>query len=514
MSQGKSYSLNKSKPLMVGNGVAPIARNTGYLLGGRGLTNVVRFVYAIVLARNLGPELYGVFNYGMSWYLAFLPLTGLGLGIILSREVGRDRIKGGWVVAQTLTLRTFIAIFSAIVCGVAGWFFEGGPEARRLLLVFSIALTGRSLALWAEHVFTAYEANKYFLQQQAIFRPLEVAFGLVLLLAGGGALAVATVHVISWWLQALRGLALIRRHIAAIRFDWAWRGLKSILAQGVPSGLGVVLFTWLLQGPIILFRYTAGTGNSLGQFTLAMQAFIILCNLPLAVGTAALPVLSRAVARHDGKDLLFVEIMLRASFILGAGASLVVIGAGPWLVDAILGARYGEAGHLLGLVMWLLIPWSCGNAIWRVYLARGQFFLPTMCAGAGALVLTFTMPWLVSAVGTSGALLATGGGIGVWALSLIGILIRSDDLDLGRVVLRPVGVVLLALAVFLVLLRVNVWLSLPGSLFVLGCGTFSLGVLTSDERSALLRLVGRRRGAPINDIDSTEEIIRKREHGL
>jgi len=39
----------------------------------------------------LGPEIYGVFSYALSWYLAFLSATYLGLNSIMAREVGRDR---------------------------------------------------------------------------------------------------------------------------------------------------------------------------------------------------------------------------------------------------------------------------------------------------------------------------------------------------------------------------------------------------------------------------------------
>ena len=86
-------------------GIRSIARNAAYLGAAQGTTYLVRGFYVVVLARYLGPEVYGIFAYGQAWYLAFLFLTFLGLGEILIRQVGRDRERAASLVAQTLALR-------------------------------------------------------------------------------------------------------------------------------------------------------------------------------------------------------------------------------------------------------------------------------------------------------------------------------------------------------------------------------------------------------------------------
>ena len=481
MQKSRRHSLRDAKSILSGVGVASISRNAVYLVGTRWFNIVTRFIYAIALAHYLGPKLYGFLNYGISWYLAFLSLTGLGIAAILGREIGRDRSSGAWTTSVTFTLRTSVAVIAAVACGICGWFIETKPEVKILLIVFSIALLGRSIAIWAEAVFNAYEANKYSFRIQAIFRTFEVIAGTGMLLAGGGAMAVAIVHAISWWFQALSGLALTRRRLVAIRFNLSWQGLKCVLHQGIPIGLGFILVNWLQRGPLVLFRHMSSSADSLGQLALAMQSFVIIGSMPMAAGMASFPVLSRSVARQDGKEFLYTETMMKAALIFGTAAGLAGIGAGPWLVDLIFGSRYMEAGYLLGFVMWLLIPLTCGTTVSRVYLARGQFFLPTACAGAGAVVLTLTMPWLVSAMDTLGAVLATGTGMGVWALTLIWIFARSGDLDVLRTVFRPLVVIILGLGVFFVLKPVDPLLALLSSWTALLCGSVLFGVLTEDE---------------------------------
>ena len=146
----KSFNSNLS-----GEGVFSIAINAIYLIGTQWFNKVVRLVYAIALARYLGPELYGIICCGISWYLTFLSITGFGIAAILSREIGRDRNSGPRIVSLTLTLRSITLVVAALVSGILGWFVETKLDIRIILIVFSIALVGRSFSMWTGAVFNA-----------------------------------------------------------------------------------------------------------------------------------------------------------------------------------------------------------------------------------------------------------------------------------------------------------------------------------------------------------------------
>jgi O-antigen/teichoic acid export membrane protein len=190
----------------------------------------------------------------------------------------------------------------------------------------------------------------------------------------------------------------------------------------------------------------------------------------------------RLIARQDGKDILQVKTEMRAAFIFGAAAGLAGLGAGPWLIESVFGPRFMEAGYLLGLVMWLPIPFSCGSTIARLYFARGEPFFPVLFSGAGALVMILIMPRCLTAMDTTGAVLATAAGIAVWALSLICLLVRSGDLNLRQTIFRPLALILCSLGVFIALKTLNSWLAMLISWLVLFCGMLQFGGVTEEER--------------------------------
>jgi len=439
----------------------------------------------------LGPEIYGVFSYALSWYLAFLSATYLGLNSIMAREVGRDRARGTAVVSRTLSVRILVTLGTAAVCAVTGWFFEQAPEIRSLLILFAVALVGRSLALWANGVFTAYEVSRYAFRQDTLFRILEVSAGITVLLLGGGVFEVVAVHTVTWWLQALSSLTLVGRRLCPLRLNWSREVMFGLLVQALPIGLLTISENWLLQGPVVLLRHNGAGEHTLGQLALALQAFFVVGNVAWAVGMSGLPVLSRTVARGDGKDRVFARGVLRMGLLFGGLMGLAGMALGPPLVDLVLGSRYAQAGTLLGPALWLLIPLVWGTSLWPVLFAHGRVWPAAAWAAVGALVMSTSLPAFVSGNGALGALLAAGTGMTVWAVGLVVVLAKDGELSLGHTVVRPALAVLGALACYLALEPMSVWVAFIASVGVLSVATVALGVVSRQEWLSMRELAAK-----------------------
>jgi len=447
-------------------------------------------VYVVALARVLGPDLYGLFAYGQSWYMAFLPLTAFGLAGILSREIGRDRKAGSTIVANTISIRILTSAIGAFACGAMGWFIESDVMMRQLLLIFSLALAGRAGASWAEQVFVAYESSHLVLAQEALFRPLEVVVGLTVLIFDGGVIGIVLLHAIVWWLQAIRGIWLVHRRLVRLRLGKSWKELSQMLRRGAPICTGAVLGSWLMQGPLVLYRYTDTTDTNLGQLAVAMQALAILAIIPWSIGSSALPILSRAADRGDGKDQLFVEGMTRLGFLFAATAGLIGMTLGPWLIGLVFGAKYTLAGTLLGPVLWLLAPLTVATSASQVILARGLYKTSAICAFIGATGLTASLPSLTTAFGPLGPIIATGIGMTLWATALLVAVNTSGGLSWELTIARPFLVVVAASGGYLLFVNAIPWFALLVSLLLLALGAWYV-ILAANERAMLLALLRR-----------------------
>ena len=478
-------------PCMKFQGVRSIARNAGQMIGARVIGPVLQAGYVALLAAYLGPELFGLLSYSRSWYLALLPLTLLGLGAILSREIGRDRAQAADIVARAFTLRVLATVLTALVCASLGWILETNLIVRALISIFSFALAARAICIFAEQVFVAFESSGYILRQEALFRPIEVCLGSIVIVLGGDVLGVALVHVTIWGLQAVRGLYLVQTRLVPVHFEWAWLPLGRMLREGIPIGLASIFSIWLMQGPLVLYRQVAVSEAALGLMALAIQILGLVSLLPLSIAGVAMPVLSRAVARADRKELVFLDGMCRLAVVLGTIAAITGTVGGPWFVKAVFGAGFAPAGHFIGPVLWLVIPLSIGHAMQLVLFARSLHTPAILAAATGALVLSGSLGPLVSQMGPLGLIIATAAGQTVWVLALLFAIGQADRIGISRALLRSTVATLCATAAYWILIPVGPWSSWIGSVTVLVGACFAFGVISTEERHTLIAMLRR-----------------------
>lgn len=477
--------------------IRSVLTNAGHLGAARFFNVAARTLYVIVLARLLGPELYGLFAYTQAWYLSFIPITTLGGLFLFSRNEKPDLDYIRTILPLTLALRFSLVVVVAVTCGVAGWLLESDPEIRNLLLLFTFALLTRAVSGVMNQLFVFYEEAQIVLRQEALFRSLELAAGITALMAGGGIFELGLVHTASWTLHAVRSVVFAHK-IEPLRLRFAWAEIFHILAtRGLAAGLGTALLTWLVQGPLVMARHFAALAPYLGDIALALQAFSIAAIAPMAVTAAAYPVLVRSIAREDNKDVTYVAAMCRASILYGAVAGLTGFALGPAVVTAMLGDRFALAGDLFGYAMWLIIPHVIAASAGPLLVVRGQYGAQLWRAifGVGSMLISF--PYCVEWLGPSGVLLSAGLGLCLSAATQMTFLMRTNKLNLNLAITRPSLAAVASLAIYLALEGQfgPLW-GLLGGLFTLIVSTLALSVFTAQERRAVMVRLRDFRGKP------------------
>ncbi|MEI8008542.1 MAG: oligosaccharide flippase family protein [bacterium] len=83
----KSYLFNNTSAKQT------IIKNTFRLLIAEGVSKGSLFLISILIARQLGPEQFGVMSFVISFVSLFIVLTDFGLTTLMVREVSRDESK-------------------------------------------------------------------------------------------------------------------------------------------------------------------------------------------------------------------------------------------------------------------------------------------------------------------------------------------------------------------------------------------------------------------------------------
>jgi O-antigen/teichoic acid export membrane protein len=471
---------------MPGNNAQSLFTNAAFLASARLLPRLLQSGYMIFLARRLGPELYGLFVYGQSWYLSLLPLTSFGIYLLLSKTIGTNPAAAPGALAYTLAFRVGVATAAALLSAGAAYFCEPDPIARVLLFVFSLALLGRAIVIWTEHAFIAFESAHYALRSELYFRLIESGVGILLLVWGSKVLPIAILHALVWWLQAIAALRIIHRRLAPVGLHCTWQRARELLVSGWPLSLNIFCIGFLLQGPMVLYRSLAPSELHIGQMAVPLQAFALLAILPTAVSGAALPVLARLGRSSSGEDVRVTQTMIRLGYGFGAVVGLIGLALGSWLVKGILGVRYTMAGEFIGPALWLVIPYTCGSVLTSLALVQGRIRPAVMCSAGGALALVAAVPLLTGWWENAGVIVATAVALSCW----VGLLLAMGAGNLTVCVIRPMSWVCIALATYIIVVPHSTLLALGSSLLILLCSAPLLGIVQPNELQAIRQRYG------------------------
>lgn len=441
-----------------------ITKNVGYLTVSQILRVIVRIFYTIAIARFLGAELFGIYNYGLAWYVTLLAVAYLGLDLILSSQLGRRPNESPEIIQTTLIIRSSFTLIAGMMCAIVG-VLETSP-ASETLYIFSLALCARSLAVWGSYVLIAKERSDRVFWQESICRIGEALVGLVALVYGAGLVHIVLIHAGFWSLQAVWVLIelRVRRYLSFERLSLS-NGFFSTLP--LVLGLAGLLQIWIIQSPIVLFRVLGGENVELGQIGFAIQMFGVLSGILWAAVRGVTPTLSRSVSEGRKADKTFISWASRFVILIGGFGAIIAEVLGVPTVRLLVGHEYQSTGHYLGVAVACLIPFTLGVISHQLIMAHDRGFGGILIGTAvGAATSSFLMVWIWQPGMLSVPFIALGGGLIAWCVT-VGIMVRRlINFSLKDMIFKPLAVAIPAWATAILTTSFDLLESLGLSMFI------------------------------------------------
>jgi len=380
-------------------GVLSFSFNAGFLVFSRLVEKGVRFIYLLVLARYLGPSMLGLYNYGIAWYLIFLPLVCWGLGQLLSIHLGRKHPNAEDVVGATLFIRLFTTIVFAACCFAIGFLSNDSALSRNVITIFVFALIGRSLAMWGRACFVAVELSQYSAGLEIGFRLMEVFIGVVYLWFGGGIIGLCIIHAGCWLAEGAVALYLVRKRLCFRKSFVPWSFARPYVLEAFPIAVNIFFLIALFQSGFVVLKHLAVDPSALGFYSVAFQLVVNTVLVTEAIGQAALPILSRADDRGTGEQIVFLEAMLKICFFCATVLVLFVIVYGSVVIRVLFDQEYLNASDALlicsiSMIAYYALPFA--NEVLRA----GLKYIPaTVNIGIALIANIIVSVFLISEMG-------------------------------------------------------------------------------------------------------------------
>ena len=329
-----------------------LARSTGWMLAGQGLTFSLQAGYFVLLARLLGAGQFGIFSGATALVGIVLPYSALGSGTLFMRYVSQDKeqlsVYWGNIILSTVVIGTVLTILLHLL---APHVLDPASASIIIPIAISNCILGQ-LVLCVSQAFQTFDLMRTsaLLNLLTNFMRMVAAAAALFMFTQATALQWALLSLLVSSLAVISGVALFSYKFTKPRFDL--RLFRSRASEGFNFSMGGSAQSIYNDIDKTLLSHFGLTVQN-GIYTLAYRV-VDISTMPItALDVAALPRYFRQSSENLASvPALSLRLAKRAA-LLGLGMSICMFVAAP-LVPHLVGHEFSAS---VGALRWLcLIP--------------------------------------------------------------------------------------------------------------------------------------------------------------
>lgn len=403
---GKNRSLNSLIALCAGFARSErfaSTRNAILLLSDRLARLVGNAAILLLIARQLGPESFGVLSYAQSLIILATALATFGLPDILVREVIRRPRNADVIYAAAATIRTVgsvmgIALLAVVEIGLRG----AGDRTALLTLILSMSLLFQTLEVFETKLQVDGRIALTAAIRTGTFILLAMLKIAVLILAPT-LILIAVVICIEPLISGLVFFFLSRRRGSVFRGRARLLpAVRILLSHAVWVFVRVGLIAFYMRIDHIFIERMLGT-TTLGHYSAAVRLVELWYFLPSAFMAAVAPQLARTFRESSAAYQTALKRLLAGLVCLSTVAALVMTVLAPLAISIAYGAEFAPSAAILAVYSWSIVFGTIGQISnnWLVNFRSLRVALAQAVIGASCALALY--PLLIAAFGAIGA---------------------------------------------------------------------------------------------------------------
>jgi PST family polysaccharide transporter len=384
-----------------------ILDNIGWLFFDKILRMGVGLIVGVWVARYLGPEQFGLFNFAAAFVGMFGAVAGLGLQGVVVRDLVREPSSKEEILGSAAALQLvggFVAY--GLILTTIFWLRPDDALAKTIVAILGSMMLFKASEVavcWFESQvlskFTVWVQNGTFL----IFAFVKV----LLILKGAPLVAFAWVTMAEGVAVALMMLIVLGvRGPRARQLRVTVERVKSLLADSWPlllSGMAVMIYMRIDQ---IMLGQMLGDG-AVGIYSAAVRISEIWYFAPIAIVASVFPTILEAKKRDEKQYYHQLQKLYNVMTFSSIAVALPMTFFSDRILVLLYGVDYVEAGPVLAIHIWAAVFVFLGVASSKWFLSENRQLLGLQRTVLGAAVNIILNFLLIPISGPIGAAFAT-----------------------------------------------------------------------------------------------------------
>ncbi len=337
--------------LFSSKGVKKYLSNTGFLMLEKVLRIIVGLTVWAAVARYLGPERFGIFNYALSFVFLFKILADLGMDYIVVREVIKRPAEKKVILGTSFLLKFIGSVTAVITIGVMTYFMDLQFVTQIVVILISLRLIFYSFNI-IDFYFRSQVLSKFGVFAQLFSLVSTSILCTVFIILQKSIIYFALVVIIEFFVYAVGLMYFYQRREKDIH-HWQFDGhvAKNLIQDAWPiivSGIAIAIYMRIDQ---VMLKILLNT-TSVGYYSAAVRISEAFYFLPVIIASSFFPAIVNAKLRNERIYQERLQILFTFLLWISIAIAVLITMISSPLVNFIYGQEYAHSADALIIHIW------------------------------------------------------------------------------------------------------------------------------------------------------------------
>ena len=366
-----------------------VIKNTVYIFAGRASNAVFLFLLTLVVSRQLGPALFGVYSLLTTVVLAANCFSNFGFDIWMVREVTKKPTQAKSYLSNILGLKVVTSL-ATILCVFLLFQATDLPSTTlHLLGVLSISLLFNTLSQSLWHYGNCFKQFIFHSVLWASSNVIKSVLGISLVLLYRELEPLIWGIVIAEAITLILSFCVICNRFGAFFPEFRISIWKDYLTRSAPIALGMIFSVLYFRVDIVMLKLMTKE-KVVGFYSAAYKLFEVAIIFPSSIMLVLFPTLVEEYHSNHPQFKKSSKKALGLFFLVGGGIALTLWAFSPWIITIIFGDKFSPSIAVLEVLSGAIFLFFLNFLLANILISSGRESINTWNL-VGATVANITL---------------------------------------------------------------------------------------------------------------------------
>ncbi|WP_325081797.1 flippase [Klebsiella aerogenes] len=328
------------------------------------------FLVSVWLARYLGPENFGTYNYCLAIITIYVSVASLGMNGVVVRELIKNETNTSVIMGSSIVLQILGSIFSSAFVIITIYILrpnEWGVFLAALVMIPSVLFRSSDIfKYWFESKIT----SKYTVFSQNIAFFISSGIKIVVIYFGGSYLYVCATVSVEAIVVSLLLLLFYKKHGYVNKWEYNFSEAKRLLSLSWPLIISGVAFMLYMRIDQIMIGNMIGD-SAVGVYSVAVKMVEVWYFFPIAIVSSLFPKIIKLREVDSAKYNQRLQFLYDLLVVISVCIALIVTFLSDFIIDLFYTTQYAEASNLIKIYSWVSVFYFLSSASGRWYINEG-----------------------------------------------------------------------------------------------------------------------------------------------